>query len=80
MFMERLLLCDARVHAMHINLVEEHDVGDDDYYYGSYCSARVSTLVENMENGSNTLHDYGALFLWDARLGKYNGYMSLMIF
>jgi hypothetical protein len=23
-----------------------------------------------MENGDTTLHDFGALFLWDVRLGK----------
>jgi hypothetical protein len=35
MFLERLLSCDARVCAMHVNPREEHDVGDDDGSYGS---------------------------------------------
>jgi hypothetical protein len=68
--------CDARVCAMHINPREEHDVGGDDGYYGSCCSTRVSTLVEDMESGANALHDFGALFFWDVRLGKDHGEMS----
>jgi hypothetical protein len=63
---------------MHVNPREEHDVGDDDGYYGSCCSTRVSTLVEDMESGANALHDFGALFLWDVRLGKDHGETSLM--
>lgn len=43
---------------MHVNPRE-----DNDGYFGSCCSTRVSTLVEDMENGANTLHDFGALFL-----------------
>jgi hypothetical protein len=31
-----------------------------------------------MENGSNALHDFGALFFWDVRLGKDHGDTSLM--
>lgn len=35
-----------------------------------------STIVDDMEIGANTLHDIGALFLWDVRLGKNHGEMS----
>jgi hypothetical protein len=76
MFLESLLLydarvfsCDARVCAMPVNLGKEHDVEHDDGYYGYCCSARISTLVEEMESGVNALHDFGALFLWDVRQG-----------
>jgi hypothetical protein len=31
-----------------------------------------------MESGANTLHDFGALFFWDVRLGKDHGEISLM--
>jgi hypothetical protein len=69
MFMERLLLCDARVYscdtrvyAMHVN-PREHEVGDDDYYYGSCCSASISTPVEDMETGANALHNFVSLLL-----------------
>ena len=51
---------------MHVNPREEHDDG----YYGYCCSVRVSTPIEDMESGVNTLHDFEALFLWDVRLGK----------
>jgi hypothetical protein len=73
-FMERLLLCDvrvfscdAKVYAMHVNPREEHDVGDDDDYYGSCCSSRVSTLAKDMSSGANSLHDFGFLFFWELR-------------
>jgi hypothetical protein len=62
---------------MHVNPREERDVGHDDAYYNSCCSARASTL-KDMESGANALHDYGALFLWDVRLGKDHGETSLM--
>lgn len=68
----RVFSCEARVYAMHVNPRKEHDVGYDDDSCRSYCSTRVSILVEDMESGVNTLHGFGALFLWDAwRLGKY---------
>jgi hypothetical protein len=50
---------------MHVNPREEHDVRDDDDSYGSCCSIGISTLVEGMESGANTLHNYGVLFLWN---------------
>ena len=40
---------------------------------------RVSTLVEDMESGANTLHNLAALLLWGAwRLGQDHGEPSLM--
>jgi hypothetical protein len=33
-----------------------------------------------MESGGNTLHDFGALFLQDVRLGKDHGETSLICF
>jgi len=57
---------------------KEHDVEDDNGYYGSCCSTRVSTLVEDMKSNTNALHDFGALFLWDVRLGKDHGEISVM--
>jgi hypothetical protein len=72
--MERLFLCngrvfscDARICVMYVNPREEHDIEYGDGYYGSCCSTRVSTLVEDMSNGANALHDIGSLFLWDVR-------------
>ena len=55
MLLERMLVwcffsCDAKICAMHVNCREEHDVGDDDGYYGSCCSARFSIIVEDMDN------------------------------
>jgi hypothetical protein len=60
--------------AMQVNPREEHDVGDDDgLSCDSCCSARVSTLVEDMESGVDTLHDFVALLMWDAwRLGQHH--------
>ena len=76
-FMERWLLCDAnvfscdaRVRAIHANHIEKHYVRDDDGSYGSYCRDRVSTLLDDLESGANSLHDCGVLFLWDTSLGK----------
>jgi hypothetical protein len=65
---------------MQVNPREEHDIGGDDgLSCGSRCSTRISTLVEDMDSGVNTLHDFVALFLWDAwRLGKDHGEPSLM--
>lgn len=54
---------------MNVNPGEEHDVKDDDGYNGSCCGIdKASTLVKSMESGTNTLLDYGALFLWDLKL------------
>jgi hypothetical protein len=66
---ERLLLCDAKVCS--------YDVGGDNGSYGSLCSSKVSTLVEDMESGANALHGFGALF-WDVRLGQDHREISLM--
>jgi hypothetical protein len=44
----------------------------------SCCIALVSTLVDDVENGANALHDFGALFLWDVRLGKDHGETRLI--
>jgi hypothetical protein len=44
----RVCSCDSRVCTMHVNPREEHDDGDDEGYYGSFYSVRVSTLVEDM--------------------------------
>jgi hypothetical protein len=63
---------------MHVNPREEHDIGDDDGYYGFCCSIRVSTLVEVMEGGVDALHYFGPWFLWDVRLGQDHGETSLM--
>jgi hypothetical protein len=62
MFMERLLLCDATVCAMHVNPREEHGVEVDDDCYDSCCSTRVSTLVEDIKSGVIALHGFGVLF------------------
>jgi hypothetical protein len=56
----------TRVCAIHVNPREEHDIEDDDGSYGSCCSTRVSTLVEDMESGANPLHDFGASFYWES--------------
>ena len=40
---------------------------DDDGYYGSCFSVKVFALVEDMESGTNALHDFEALLLWDVR-------------
>jgi hypothetical protein len=66
---ERLLLCDAKVCS--------YDVGGDNGSYGSLCSSKVSTLVEDMESGANALHGFGALFLLDVRLGQDHGDTTL---
>jgi hypothetical protein len=57
---------------MHLNPREEHEVGGDDgLSCGSYHSARVFTLVEDIESRANALHYFVALFLLDAwRLWK----------
>lgn len=51
---------------MQVNPIEEYYVGDNDCSCGSCCSARVYTLVEDMESGAIALHDLVALFLCDA--------------
>ena len=65
-----VLSCDARFYAIHVNHREENYLGDDDGSYGSYCRDRVSTLLDDLESGANSLHDCGVLFLCDTRLGK----------
>jgi hypothetical protein len=62
---------------MHVNHRQEHDIEDDDDY-DSYCSTRVSTVVEDIESGANALHEFGDVFFWDVRLGKDHGAISLM--
>jgi hypothetical protein len=85
MFIEILLLCDARVfscdasvYAIHVNPGEVHDVGDDDGSYGSCCNTRVSTLVIDIESGASALHDFGAFFLWNVKLRQDHGELSLI--
>jgi len=51
---------------MQVNPREEHNVGSDDGLSCGSCSARVSTLVEDMESAAYALYDFVALFLWDA--------------
>jgi len=63
---------------MHENPREKHEIKDDDGYYGSCCRNRVSTLVKDMESGANALHNFGALLLWDVKLGKEHGETSLL--
>ena len=36
---------------------EEHDVKDKDASYASYCNTKVIALVEELESGTNGLHD-----------------------
>ena len=60
---------------MHAKPREEHDVGDDDSYYGSYCRVRVSNLVE--ESGANALNDFGSLFLLKVKLRQDDREISL---
>jgi hypothetical protein len=38
----------------------------------------VSTLLEDMESGANTSYDFGALFLWDVKLGQGLGETNLI--
>jgi hypothetical protein len=56
---------------MQVNPREEHDDGGDDgLSYGSCCSTRVLTLVEDMRKGASTLDEIATFFLCDAwRLG-----------
>jgi hypothetical protein len=63
---------------MHIIPREKHVVGSDDGSCGSCCSTRVSTLVEDIESRASTLCGFGALFVWDVRLRKDHGVMSLV--
>ena len=58
-----------------IFLIRMHSAYDD---YVFYCSASISTLVEDMQSGANTLHNFGALFLWDVRIRQDHGETSLM--
>lgn len=52
---------------------------EDGFLCASCSSARICTLVEDMESGATALHDFRALFLWDAwRLGQDHGESSLM--
>ena len=37
---------------------EEHDLKDDDSSYASYCNTKVISLVEDIESGANSLHDF----------------------
>ena len=39
------------VYVIHVNPRKEHGAKNDDSSYNSYCSTKVSTLVEYMESG-----------------------------
>lgn len=51
----------------------------DDDYDGSFCSTRFSSVLENMENGDNSINYFKTMFLWHMRLQKDHGEMELMI-
>jgi hypothetical protein len=64
--MPRFSLVDVGVCATQVNPREEYDIGDNDGSCCYYCSTRVSIVVEDMENGANSLHDLVVLLLCDA--------------
>jgi hypothetical protein len=68
-----------RVCAIHVNPIGEHDIEDVDGSYASCCSIMVSILLEDMESGANALHDFGALFFWDVRLGQDHGVLVFLM-
>jgi len=69
----RIFSYDARVLSMHINPREERDIGGDGGSCVSYYITGVSTLIEDIESGDNTLHGFTTLFFFYVRLGRDHG-------
>jgi hypothetical protein len=69
----------TRVYAIYMNPRKEHDIEHDDGSYGSCCSTKFSTLVEDTKSGANALHYFLALFFWDVRQGKDHGGLEFLI-